>query len=1145
MRCTSCHSENNEDRRFCAQCGASLAITCPDCEFSNEANARFCGGCGHALSNADGTLAMPNPPPHPTRPTAAPEAERRQLTVMFCDLVASTALAERLDPEDLRDLIHNYQSAVGSVVFQYEGFIAKYMGDGILIYFGYPVAHENDPERALRAGLEIATAVETIEHPALSSLNRKLAVRIGVATGLVVVGDLLGEGASEEQTVIGSTPNLAARLQDIAAPNTVVTVQGTVSLVKGCFDLRDLDTHQLKGIADPVRVFQVLSIRQSSTRFETNLGCQRLHPMVGREAELAHLASAWEKVRQGQPRNLGHAVLTRGEAGLGKSRLVRTLRDQVVAEQMPLLLFQCSPFYTNTAYFPFIAQIRIEASIEQDASQAQSLIKLKALVEDHFADPPRDLPLMAALLSLESGVPPAVAELSPERKKVLTRQTLLGQAINISSRNPLLVVVEDLQWSDPSTVELLGQLIDQLDQLPILLLISSRDEFPTDWRAHTNTSEITLKHLDAEQIKAVATHVANDKPLPTEVMQQIIDKTDGVPLYVEELTKTVIGSDLLEEKPDGYLLTGPLRALSIPATLQDSLLARLARLAPIKEIAQNAAVIGREFNFDLLAEISSLPERSLDQALRQLEQAEIISRLSIPPNSRFLFRHALVQDAAYESLLRRQRQRLHGDIAHAVLDRFPERARTEPELIAHHFTEAQQMKQAVDHWARAGHNALAACANAEAVGQLNKALTCLQHLPTGAQRDQREIEIRIALGAAYRATHGFSAQQAEQNFSRALALGEQFEHPEKTIDALRGLYAYHYINGELSTALAGGMQMLELGRRGNDSKLRMLGHWMIGGIRFWRGEFSQAQKDLEQASTLYNPVQHPGGTLADQIDPGVNTLLHMGWNLWFLGRPEEAKRMGDKSVAMARKLKQPFATSIALYWAASTRICSGHANAASVLMKDLISITDDHQIHYLRSCGRIIEGQIEVLSGKFEQGQQRIMQGLSEFASQGAGLGLPWVLIIPIDASIREGRLDQARSMLAKATAAAERNGEYQWQAELLRLSGELILADSNQENPRHHAEKLFQQARQLARQQQALALELRAATSLARLLQARQQYQSAADLITPLIDCFQPSCDYPDLDHAQALLNTLQLSLQPPPKKPSPPNKPAPTKQH
>lgn len=1126
MRCTSCHSENNENRRFCAQCGASLEISCADCGFSNEANARFCGGCGQPLGSTPTSPPQHDSAPQQALPTSVPEAERRQLTVMFSDLVASTALGERLDPEDLRDIIHDYQSTVGSVVFQYEGFIAKYMGDGILIYFGYPVAHENDAERALRAGLEIAAMVPAIEHPALTSLGEKLAVRIGVATGLVVVGDLLGEGASEEQTVIGSTPNLAARLQDIAAANSVVAAQTTADLVSGCFVMRDLDKHQLKGIADPVHAFEVLSIRQSSTRFETSLGHQRLHPMVGRETELGQLTAAWEKIRQGQADHRGHAVLVRGEAGLGKSRLVRTLRDQVIAEQMPLLLFQCSPFYTNTAYFPFIAQIRIEASIEQDEDQAQSLIKLKALIEDHFADPVRDLPLMAALLSLDSGVPASVAELSPERKKVLTRQTLLGQAIHRSSRNPLLVVVEDLQWSDPSTIELLGLLLEQLDQLPVLLLVSSRDEFPADWLARPDITEVSLQHLNAAQITAVATHVAGDKPLPTEVMQQIIDKTDGVPLYVEELTKTVIGSDLLEERPDRYLLTGPLRALSIPATLQDSLLARLARLSPLKEIAQNAAVIGREFNFDLLAVISSLPENSLDQALQQLQQAEIISQLSVPPNSRYLFRHALVQDAAYESLLRRQRQRLHGDIAHAVLERFPERARTEPELIAHHFTEAQQMKQAVDHWARAGHNALAACANAEAVGQLNKALSCLQHLPTGAQRDQREIEIRIALGAAYRATHGFSAKQAEQNFSRALSLGEQFDHPEKTIDALRGLYAYHYINGELGTALSGGMQMLDLGRNRNDSKLRMLGHWMIGSVHFWRGEFSQAQKDLEQASTLYNPAQHPGGTLADQIDPGVNALLHMGWNLWFLGRPEEAERVGDKSIAMARKLKQPFATAMALHWAASARICSGHTSAASVLTKDLINITDDHQIRYLRSCARIVEGQIELLSGKIAQGQQHIMQALSEFATQGAGIGLPWVLLIPIDACIRTGQLEQARDMLDKANAATERNDERQWQAELLRLSGELLLADRELENRHDQAEALFQQALQLAHRQHALALELRAATSLARLLQTRQQHQAATDLLAPLIDRFQLSCEYPDLDRAQALLNTLQLSL-------------------
>ena len=1127
MRCLTCHSDNSDDRRFCAQCGAGLPLLCADCGFSNEGNARFCGGCGRALSRGEppcigqqNTAGGGSPAPV----SSPPEAERRQLTVMFCDLVASTSLGEQLDPEDLRDIIHDYQNAVASVVFRYEGFIAKYMGDGILIYFGYPVAHEDDPERALRAGLEIVNAVNAVEHPSLGSLEQQLAVRVGVATGLVVVGDLLGHGASEEQAVIGSTPNLAARLQDIASPDTVIAAQGTARLVRGRFVMQDLDSHRLKGIAEPVHCYQVVATRQRGSRFETVQGDHKLPPMVGRDAEMETLQSAWQQACDGH----GQALLIRGEAGLGKSRLLRKLRDQVVGDQHPLLLFQCSPFYAHTAFFPFIAQIRFEAVIAQEDSNTEALCKLRNLIYEFFADPERDLPLVAALLSLQTDCQNLLTDLTPERRKILTSETLLNHAINIARRSPLLVVVEDLHWSDPSTRDLLKALIRQLHGLPMLLLISSREKFPKDWLISEEIDEIVLGHLDEARTREVIERITAGKALPAEVVQQIIDKTDGVPLYVEELTKTVIGSDLLEEKDDCYLLTGPLRALSIPATLQDSLLARLARLSPIKEVAQNAAVIGREFNVDLLSAISPLGEASLDGALEQLEQAEIISQLSQPPNAHYLFRHALVQDAAYESLLLRQRQRLHGDIANAVLERFPERARTEPELIAHHFTEAQQMEQAVSHWARAGHNALAASANVEAIAQLGKALSCLQRLPADGERDSREIELRIALGAACRATQGFSSEQAEQNFSRALALGEQSGQSGQTVDALRGLYAYHYINGQLSTALVEARHMLKMGRGDNSTKLRMLGHWMVGGVHFWQGEFVQAQQHLEQSSALYNPADHPGGTLADQVDPGVNALLHMGWNLWFLGRPDEAERVGDKGIAMARTLKQPFATAMALHWAASARLCNGDTGSAGTMLRELKEIAGEHQYAYLNSCAKILESQLALVSGELEQGQRRLFQALSEFASQGAGIGLPWVLIFPIAANLAAGQLDVARGLLAQALDAVARNGEHQWQAELLRLSAELALLEAGDDYQRlTEVEELFLRAKRLAKRQQALALELRIAASLGRLMQSRGRSQEVTELLKPLIARYPVGSRNVDLKQAKTVLNRARLSAQ------------------
>jgi class 3 adenylate cyclase/energy-coupling factor transporter ATP-binding protein EcfA2 len=657
-------------------------------------------------------------------PSGAPEAERRQLTVLFADLVGSTALAQQLDPEDMRDVITAYQNTVAADVTRYEGHVAKYMGDGVLAYFGWPRAHEDDAERAVRAGLAVIQALAGRKTPE----GQAVEARIGIATGLVVVGDLVGEGAAQEEAVVGETPNLAARLQGVAEPGQIVLSATTRGLLGELFELADLGPQVLKGIAKPVESYAVVGERAVESRYAARTAGSVL-PLVGREQELALLLGRWRQSKTGE----GQMVLLTGEAGIGKSRIARATIDAIEEEPQIRINYQCSPYHSDSALYPAIQQLIRAAGLATDDTPEAKLDKLEALLTQAHDDVGEVVPPIASLLGLEVEGRYGALELSPEQQRARTLEALISQLLNLAREHPVLFVLEDAHWVDPTTLELIELALDRIAEAPVLLLVTARPSFTHGFGGHPIITHLALNRLGRAQIEGMIARLSGGKTLPAEVLNEIVAKTDGVPLFVEELTKTVLESGVLRETPDAFVLDAPLQGLSIPSTLNDSLMARLDRLQPVKEVAQMAACIGREFDYGLLAAVSPLSDAKLREALDGLVTAELIFRHGQPPEATYTFKHALVQEVAYDSLLRTTRQNVHGRIAEALLAGPAETAAAHPELLAQHFTAANRPEDAVGYWLQAGRQAAERSANKEAIGHLNKGLAVLDLLPGPAR----------------------------------------------------------------------------------------------------------------------------------------------------------------------------------------------------------------------------------------------------------------------------------------------------------------------------------------------------------------------------------------------------------------------------
>ena len=784
------------------------------------------------------------PPAVPAAVAAAPEAERRQLTVMFCDLVGSTALSTGMDPEDLRDVIASYQNRCSAAIRHYDGFVAKYMGDGILVYFGYPRAHEDEAERSVRAGLDIVDAMAELNAATRRPPGVELAVRIGIATGPVIVGDQIGDGTALETAVVGETPNLAARLQALAQPNQIVVSASTRAMLGDHFDLEDLGAHELKGFAEPVPAWRVLSARDVESRFAaTRTGSAA--PLVGRQEEMGLLLRAWESSCRGR----GQVVLIQGEPGLGKSRLVEGLREAAGKDHIWVAI-RCSPFHTASAFHPIVEHLKRVLGWQPEDTAPQHLAKLEAGLAGFKTLPlSESVRLFADLMSvpLPEDRYPRLA-MTAQQQRDATLDAIVAWLIETAEGSPVLMAWEDLHWADPTTLETLGMLIEQAPTAAMLVVATYRPELTPPWPQRSHMIPITLNRLERPEVETMVGHLAGGRSLPGEVVDHIIAKSDGVPLYVEELTKAILGSGVLEVRADIYVLTGALAQLHIPETLQDSLMARLDRAPLLREVAQLGSVLGREFAYDMISALAGIDEEMLQSGLGQLVADELLYQRGRPPRSRYLFKHALIQDAAYQSLLKRTRQQYHQQAAKLLEDRFPELASTQPELVAHHYTEANCPAQAIAYWHKAGVAAASKSANLEAIDQFGRGLALVEALSDTRERAERELDFQMALGPALFATKSSSHPDIGRTYARARELCRQLDDHSREFTALRGLMLYHVNRAEVDKSQHFAEEAMRVAEKLGDAARLVGAHMALGVVLYNRGSSSRRSRTFGGAS---------------------------------------------------------------------------------------------------------------------------------------------------------------------------------------------------------------------------------------------------------------------------------------------------------
>jgi class 3 adenylate cyclase/tetratricopeptide (TPR) repeat protein len=841
---------------------------------------------------------------HPAQvaPPAAPrsaDGERRQLTVLFCDVADSTRLAGQLDPEDLRTVVLAYQATCVEVLQRFEGHVAQYLGDGLLVYFGYPQAHEDDAQRAVRAGLGILDAMGVLNTRLEQHQGVRLAVRIGIHTGPVVVGTM-GSGGRHEQLALGETPNLAARLQSLAAPGTVAISETTHRLVQGYVRCDDLGSPSLKGVETPVHVYRVVEESAAQSRLDV-AGTTGLTPLVGREHELGLLRERWAQSRDG----LGQVVLLGGEAGIGKSRLVHVLAEQVVAEGAPWLMLRCSPYHTNSAFYPVIEHLQRLLQWHRHETPVTRLATLEQALQTVALPLAEVVPPLAALLSLpvpEQYPPPA---LSSQRQKQKTLEALAAWLLAETARQPVLAVWEDLHWADPSTLELLEVMLDHVPTARLLLVLTSRPEFRPPWAPRSDVMQLTLTRLPRHQSEEMVVRVTRGKLVPAEVLAQVVAKTDGIPLFVEELVKTILEAGLMQEDAGRYRLTGPLPPLAIPATLQDALMARLDRLAVVKEVAQLGAVLGREFAYELLRAVAPLDEATLQHGLARLVEAELLYQRGIFPQATYLFKHALVQDAAYQSLLRSTRQQYHQRIAQVLEAQFAETVETQPEVLAHHYTEAGLTAQAIPYWQRAGERAVGRSAHVEAIGHFRMALEVLELLPDAPERVRQELTLQRALGASLLATQGFAASDVEHAYTRARALCQWLGDIPEIFPVLFGLWGFYETRGDLRTARELAEPLLTLAQRQHDPARLLHAHRARGDTLCHLGACVPARAHLAQGLALDPPQQYRSPAVLSGPDPGRGGRLLAALSLGILGHPDQALQGSHEALPLAPELSHP------------------------------------------------------------------------------------------------------------------------------------------------------------------------------------------------------------------------------------------------
>jgi class 3 adenylate cyclase/predicted ATPase len=1083
------------------------ALTCAACGHANAAGSRFCAECGAKLSGAP---AAPSPAPAPAAPpgsrSAPTAAERRQLTVMFCDLVGSTALSTQLDPEDLREVIAAYHKRAAEVVTRFNGYVAKYMGDGVLVYFGYPEAHEADAENAVRAGLALVDAITALFKEGLHQ------VRIGIATGLVVVGELVGAGEAQERNVVGETPNLAARLQSYAAPNTVIIAGTTRRLAGELFEYENIEPTALKGFQDPVAAFRVVRERSIASRFEA-LRAASLTPLVGREEEMELLTRRWEQIKTGE----GRVVLLAGEAGIGKSRLIAALEERLKEEAHACLHYFCQPHHQSSALQPVVTHLQHVAGFTENDTAAEKWQKLEAFLPKDDAASSDIAPLFAELLGFADG--PVTGTAEPQRRRRRLLETLIAQLENLAKRGPVLMLFEDAHWADPTSTELLTLTIDRLENLPVLLVITFRPDYQPPWARPSYVTMVTLNRLSQRERERLVAHVTGGIALPPALLDQIVARTDGVPLFVEELTKSLLESQQLRQSGGAYVLDQPAQPLAIPTTLQDSLMARVDRLGSAREVLQIGAAIGREFPYDILAAVAGMPDAVLQDALTRLTEAELVFARGAPPNASYTFKHALVQDTSYSTMLRARRQQLHLAIALVLEKRAPEIVNTTPEVLAQHFEQAGQNEKAVAYYMKAADRDLRRFAMTEAVAHYSTALRLVQALPQSRQRDEIELGVRLGFGLAKMIALGPTSKEVAEHYGRALALTDTLqERRRERFLATWGVWFNASVGGRLE-APAMADQLVAVARELNNPDLLLEAYHAKVPMLLREADFAGLNDAAEQVIKLYDRERHRDHSyFFGGHDSRMCARSFYAQSLLAQGLFDRADATARKSIADARELGHILSLAHSLQRGGMTMMLLQDYETGRAIADELYTLSERNKFGWQLADAIFFRGWLAALSGDVSAGLEQMRHGVNQPFNPGFRMHY---LLQLAEQELRAGLIERATATVERTSEEIRNFGNHFGEPDVSRLRGEILLAQSRDNAAA--AERLFREAMALSERQACLSLQLRAAMSLARLLADKNRRDEGREALAPVYAAFTEGFGRPALTAAKAMLDELR----------------------
>lgn len=1064
MQCSKCGFCNPEGMKFCGSCAAELDRICPNCKSANPANFVFCGQCAHKLP----TLPFS---PQPTRQKTE-EAERRQLTVLFCDIVNSTAISSQIDPEDLREIIKDYRSTCSEIVSRYGGHVAQHLGDGILVYFGHPVAHEDDACRAAYAGLEIINQIKQSYFPLSDGSQIQLSLRIGIHTGLVVIGMI---GSDKRALALGDTPNIASRIQDHAEPDTLLTSETTNTLLNTVFNTNLIGKFCLKGFQQPIKLYQVLNVNSSPNAIGISY---RLYqsPFIGRNQEVNLLLERLELAKKDHCQ----FVLLSGEPGLGKTRMVQHIYNRIADKQITLVECLGSRYYKNSFFHPIVELLKVKFGISNDSVNADNLKCLEDNIAAYELTAEIALPALAELLSINyQDKYPINGESTPQQKKQLIIDSVLDLFQSMARQQFVVFIAEDLQWIDPSTLELIRQLIEKPGLSNFFALYTFRNDFTISFPQQSNLTTIKLNHLTQHQSGRMIHNLCGMKTLPGEIFSEIINRTDGIPLYIEELTNAVLRSENLKERDDCYELIVPMSRIDIPATLQDSLMSRLDNLGNDKELAQICSILGRDFNHELLSAISPQDDHHLQHGLNHLINENIFYLHTHPPGTRYSFRHALLHDTAYQSLLKQTRQKYHQLISTLIKTKFKYIISENPEIMAYHCTEAGNFKESLEHWLYAGQKAAKQSANKEAIAHYSNGLSALKKLPDSQEKDTWELKFQTHMGIALSICKGYAAPEVENAYSRAKELCNCITDNYAIFPVLCGLWEFYIVRASHDNALNLSRQIMDIAKISQEDEFSIEADRIVGTTLFWRGKLINAMHHFDINNALQSKIKTKP-SLSDYCqDPHVAALANGSCLLWLLGKPDQALKQANYALELSNKLSHPFSRAYALQFLATVHQLRGERDKLEKVSEKLIVLSETYKFPFWAATGKMMFTWARSKNKNIYDSTLDFQAALDRYNMSGNKLALSYFLSLYADLQKQSGNIKVANELVNLAIQETETSNEKYFIAELLRLKGELLSTGDTNIN---HSDAIdyFIKALEVAQQQGARSLALRILISLA-----------------------------------------------------------------